>query len=188
MKSYSYVIVNLILLAIVATALAGSALAECREKGCMTHKSEFKEDGGAIHTFYYNKVFEIGTNWYIIFDYPSGKSDDTISFEFQSGLNKTHKYDSNKSTDSVSFSGSSFNKEEFDFPINITVTGPEGIDAEFTISIHINKPPADDMVYLWGGMTVFWLAIGTYTLYISNKFRDLSNKLGGYENDSRKKN
>tara|TARA_B100000700_G_C14904940_1_gene789249 strand:+ start:288 stop:857 length:570 start_codon:yes stop_codon:yes gene_type:complete len=188
MRLYSYVIVNLILSVIVIAILAAPASAECREKECMTHKSEFEEEGGLLHTFYYNKVFEIGTNWYIIFDYPSGKSSDTISFEFQSGLNKTHKYDSNKSTDSVSFSGSSFNREEFDFHINITVTGPEGIDGEFTILIHINKPPAEDMIYLWGGMTVFWVAIGAYTLYISNKFRDLSNKLGGYENGPRKKN
>ena len=61
-------------------------------------------------------------------------------------------------------------------------------DSGFILSIDVNKPPAEDMFYLWGGMTVFWLAIGAYTLYISNKFRDLSNKLGGYDNDSRKKN
>ena len=188
MRLYSYIIVNIILSTIIATILTGSASAECREKSCMTDDSEFKQESGTLHTFYYNKVFEIGTNWYLIFDYPSGKTNDTITFEFQTGLNKIHKYNSNKTTDSVSFSGSSFTEEKFDFPLFMNVTGPEGTDGEFILYIHINKPPAEDMVYLWGGMTVFWLAIGIYTLYISNKFRDLSNKLGGLDNDSRKKN
>ena len=33
------------------------------------------------------------------------------------------------------------------------------------------------MVYLWGGMTVFWIAIGAYTLFLSNKFRELNDKM-----------
>jgi len=180
-KLYSYLIILLI--------LAGSASADCREKDCMTDESKFQQQVSMTwHTFYYNKVFDIGTNWYIIFDYPSGKTNDSISFEFPTGLNKIHNYDSNKTTDSVSFSGSSFTEEKFDFPLFINVTGPEGTDGEFVIYIHINKPPADDMIYLWGGMTVFWVAIGAYTLYISNKFRDLSDKSGGYNNEPREKN
>ena len=33
------------------------------------------------------------------------------------------------------------------------------------------------MVYLWGGMSVFWFSIGAYVLYISNKLRELSKKV-----------
>ena len=33
------------------------------------------------------------------------------------------------------------------------------------------------MIYLWGGMTVFWIAIGSYTLFLSNRFRELDNKM-----------
>ena len=164
---------RLIVLILTTLLLSGSVFAECKGKECMTHESEFQQEGGTWHAFYYNKVFEIGTNWYLIFDYPSGKTNDTISFEFSTGLAKTLTYDSDKETDSVSFSGSSFTEEEFDFPLYINVTGPEGIDGEFIIYIHINKPPADDLFYLWGGMTVFLTSIGAYVLYISSKLTQL---------------
>ena len=167
---------RLVTLFLTILLFSGSSLAECRNRECMTHETEFKENGGTLHTFYYNKVFEIGTNWYLIFDYPSGKTNDTITFEFPTGLTKTHTYEPDKETDSISFSGSSFSKEEFDYPINITVTGPEGIDGEFTIYIHINKPPADDLFYLWGGMTVFWTSIGAYVIYMSAKLTRLRAK------------
>ena len=53
--------------------------AECREKGCMTNEFEFDSTG---HIFYYNAVFDIGTNWYIIFDYPESNNNDSIEFAF----------------------------------------------------------------------------------------------------------
>ena len=167
---------RLVVLILTILLFSGSSIADCREKGCMTHEAEFQEESGTLHTFYYNKIFEIGTNWYVIFDYPSGKTNDTITFDFPSGLTKTLTYDPEKQTDSISFSGSSFTKEEFDYPVNITITGPEGIDGEFTLYIHINKPASDDLFYLWGGMTVFWATIGAYVLYISSKFTKLRDK------------
>ena len=168
---------RLLVLILTILLFSGSSIADCREKDCMTHEAEFvQQEGGTSHTFYYNKVFEIGTNWYVIFDYPSGKTNDTITFEFPTGLTKIHTYDPEAETDSISFSGSSFTKEEFDYPVNITITGPEGIDGEFTLYIHINKPPSDDLFYLWGGMTVFWATIGAYVLYISSKFTKLRDK------------
>ena len=130
-----------------------------------------------MHTFYYNNVFNIGTNWYIIFDYPSGKNDDTISFEFSTSLSKVHVYDSDKETDSISFPGSSFTEETFNLKLYVNITGPEGSEGEFIINIHVNKPPADDLLYLWGGMTVFWVAIGSYVLFLSNKLKDLSKEM-----------
>jgi len=30
---------------------------------------------------------------------------------------------------------------------------------------------------LWGGMTVFWFAIGAYVLYLSSRFRELNKKM-----------
>lgn len=169
MKLYPYLLILLI--------LAGNASAECKEKECMSTEYKFQQDGGTWHTFYYNEVFNIGTNWYIIFDYPSGKSDDNISFEFSTGLSKVHVYDPDKETDSISFPGSSFTEEMFNLELYVNITGPEGSDGEFILSIHVNKPPADDMLYLWGGMTVFWVAIGFYVLYLSNKLNELNSKM-----------
>ena len=185
MKLYSHIIVNLILSVIAIAILAYPASAECRDKSCMTDEYTFQDNQEAKHTFYYNSVFNIGTNWYLIFDYPTDKDNGSISFEFGTGLSKLYSYDADQTSGSISFSGSSFTKEIFNLDLYVNFTESE---SSFILSIDVNKPPADDMFYLWGGMTVFWLAIGAYTLYISNKFRDLSNKLGGYDNDSRKKN
>nr|AIF13169.1 hypothetical protein [uncultured marine group II/III euryarchaeote KM3_60_A11] len=169
MKLYPYLLILLI--------LAGNASAECKEKECMTTEYKFQQDEGTWHTFYYNEVFNIGTNWYIIFDYPSGKNDDNISFEFATGLSKVHVYDPDKGTDSISFPGSSFTEEIFNLELYVNITGPDGSDGEFVLNIHVNKPPADDMLYLWGGMTVFWVAIGSYVLYLSNKLNELNSKV-----------
>ena len=166
--------------------LAGSASAECKQKECMTNEYNYQQDGGTWHTFYYNNVFHIGKNWYIIFDYPSGNND-TISFEFGTGLSKVHVYNPDKETDSISFSGSSFTEELFNLKLYVNITGPEGSDGNFILNIHVNKPPPADTLYLWGGMTVFWIAIGAYTLFLSNRLRELSNK-SGLEDGNREKN
>ena len=72
----------------------GSVSAECRNKSCMTNEFKFIEEGNSTgHIFYYDEVFNIGSNWYIIFDYPEGNTNTTISFEFDSGVTKIHSYD-----------------------------------------------------------------------------------------------
>ena len=152
--------------------LSGLVSAECREKGCMT--SEFKLDSTG-HVFYYNEVFDIGTNWYIIFDFPESNTNDSIEFSFVDGPSKIHTYNEAEVTDSVSFQGSSFSEEKFNLVLNVKING-NNTSNEFNLSIDINKPPADDLFYLWGGMTVFWTAIGAYVLYISSKFTKLRDK------------
>ena len=73
------------LLALFLTILlfSGSSLAECRNKDCMTAQFELETMG---HTFHYDEVFNIGTNWYIIFDYPENNTNKTITFEFYNGV------------------------------------------------------------------------------------------------------
>ena len=68
------------LLALFLTILlfSGSSLAECRNKDCMTAQFEFETMG---HTFHYDEVFNIGTNWYIIFDYPEQKNNLILSLQ-----------------------------------------------------------------------------------------------------------
>ena len=174
-------------LLLVILLLSSNVTAECREKECMAKEYKYQENDGSWHTFYYDNIFNIGTNWYIIFDYPFGKNDDTISFEFSTGLGKVHVYDPDKETDSVSFSGSSFTEETFNLELFVNITGSDEVEGAFVLEIHVNKPSAEDMIYLWGGMTVFWIAIGAYTLFLSNKFRELSNK-SGLEDGNREKN
>ena len=149
---------------------SGFASAECREKNCMTNEYEFSSNG---HIFYFNEVFNIGTNWYIIFDYPENNSNDSIQFNFMNGPSKVHTYDESKVTDSISFPGSSFSEEKFNLVLNIKINENDNTSSEFNLSIDVNKPPADDLFYLWGGMTVFWASIGAYVLYISSKLTQL---------------
>tara|TARA_B100001250_G_scaffold382607_1_gene375902 strand:+ start:180 stop:674 length:495 start_codon:yes stop_codon:yes gene_type:complete len=148
---------------------SGLVSAECREKSCMTNEFKFDSTG---HKFYYNEVFDIGTNWYIIFDYPENNNNNSIEFTFVDGPSKVYTYNEDEVTDSVSFSGSSFSDEKFNTVLNIKVNG-NNTNVEFNLSIDVNKPPADDLFYLWGGMTVFWFSIGAYVLYISTKFTQL---------------
>ena len=157
---------------LVILVLSGSVSAECREESCMTKETNFSKAG---HTFYYNEVFNIGTNWYIIFDYPSNNTNETITFDFGNGINKVHTYDNSKVTDSISFSGSSFSEEILNLVLSIKISN-DGLIDEFNLSIDINKPPAEDMFYLWGGMTVFWASIGAYVLYISSRLTQLRDK------------
>ena len=67
------------------------------------------------------------------------------------------------------------------FYINFTSTGDQGQEVlwSYELEIQINKPPADDLNFLWGGMPVFCSSIALYVLYISNKFRELSDKVKG---------
>ena len=154
--------------------IIGSVSAECRNKSCMTNEFIFvEEENSTGHVFYYDEVFNIGSNWYIIFDYPEANTNTTISFEFDSGVSKIHSYDNALVTDSISFSGSSFSEENLNMNLKIIIEGEEGMKNGFNLSIDINKPPADDLFYLWGGMTVFWLSIGAYVIYMSTKLTRL---------------
>ena len=100
---------------------------------------------------------------------------ETITFDFGNGINKVHAYDNSKVTDSISFSGSSFSEESLNLVLSIKISN-DGLIDEFNLSIDINKPPAEDMFYLWGGMTVFWASIGAYVLYISSRLTQLRDK------------
>ena len=188
MKLYSYLVVILL--------LASNTSAECRDIECMPDEYRAEFHSGSDWIFYYDSIFTIGSNWYIIFERDGGvQNPETITFSFVDGPNKKITgFDEAPKPDnsSISFSGSSFIKESFHnvFYINFTSTGDQGQEVlwSYELEIQINKPPADDLVYLWGGMTIFWLSIGLYVLYISNKFRELSDKIGVENNGVREKN
>tara|TARA_B100000029_G_scaffold284375_1_gene278113 strand:- start:167 stop:712 length:546 start_codon:yes stop_codon:yes gene_type:complete len=176
-------------LMLIILLLSNNVAAECREKECMLKEYKYQDNSETWHTFYYDNIFNIGTNWYIIFEYQnfSVQNGDTISFEFGTGLSKIHVYDTDKEIDSISFSGSSYTEEIFNLELYVNITGSEGTKGAFVLEIHVNKPFAEDMMYLWGGMTVFWIAIGAYTLFLSNRLRELSNR-SGLEDGNREKN
>jgi len=181
MKIHSFLLMILL--------VAGNVSAECREKSCMPNEYLHNDRMSSVY-FYYDSIFEIGTNWFIIFEYDSAFSKDNISFEFHNGPVKIiNLAGENSSEESVSFPGSSFTSEEFHKILYINFTDGNGQEREsFELEVHINKPPAEDMRYLWGGMTIFWISIGAYVLYLSSKYKELSNKLGLVEDGDREKN
>ena len=166
---------------------SGSSFAECRERDCMPNEREVTDadrlgpssSGG--FTIFYDNVFEIGNTWFIIFEYGTAHSGGTISFEFLSGPGKNTTLESFEEgivEDSASFSGSIFAEEipHEKIYINFTRSDRDSPSWSVELDIFVNKPPADDLFYLWGGMTVFWVAIGAYVLYISSKFTKLRDK------------
>jgi len=172
--------------------LLGSVSAECRDKDCMPDSYEFGNYGHV--NIYYNSVFEIGTNWFIIIELNQTEEYYDFNFEFDGGSSKeahledmSENPDSRQVNDSISFSGSIFSEEVFHKSLFVNITDEHGSLESFVLKIHINKPSAEDMIYLWGGMTIFWASIGAYVIYLSNKFRVLSDK-SGLEDGRREKN
>ena len=152
----------------------------CHEDNCFTDRSYINLNEGDLYV-YYNSLFTIGENWFIVFHVTSTDDDYDVDLSFEDGNSKSLVLpsDSSNYTDSVSFAGSSFTSEKFDFDLHLTITQSQGgeVVANSTFKIDINKPSDDDMFYLWGGMTVFWVAIGAYVLYLSNQFKELAKKV-----------
>ena len=172
---------------LVILLLSGNVAADCRDKECMPEETFVipAASGDAKWYLYYDSVFNIGTNWFVIIESEATKFQGNILFDF--GDNLTKSIDVNLGSGasieklkngSISFPSSTFSEEEFNRILYINFTDDNGnpIDS-FQLKIQINKPPADDMVYLWGGMTIFWIAVGTYTLFLSNKLRELKDKM-----------
>ena len=184
-----------LLFLLVVLFVVSNASAECRDKECMPNQYTAEWENATDWTFHYDTIFTIGDNWFIIFERIEGSSNpDSITFEFEKGPSKITDFDNNVTkvnSGSISFSGSSFIEESFHnvFYINFTRNGEDGeIFSSYELEIQINKPPAEDLVFLWGGMTVFWLSIGLYVLYISSKFHELSDEIGVENNEPREKN
>ena len=173
--------IGLILVLILLSATAfSSAEGYCHEDNCFTNRGYINLDGEHLHV-YYNSLFTIGKNWFVVFHVTGTNTDYDIGLSFEDGNSKslTIPGGSSNYTDSVSFPGSTFASEKFDFDLNLTITRSQDgeVVANSTFRIDINEPSDDDMLYLWGGMTVFWIAIGAYVLYLSNKVGELRNKV-----------
>lgn len=165
----------LILLSIIVLSHPSSAGSYCHQEECFTDKVELALFDEEVVNIYYNSLFEIGENWFIVIWFEnSTESSIEIVFDFGNDISKSLEIEEGSSnyTDSLSFSGSTFNSERFNKELNVSFNGNTII-----LKIDINKKPAEDMVYLWGGMSVFWFAIGIYVLYLSDKLRTLSRKV-----------
>ena len=172
-----------IVLLITVLFLSGSVSAECRDKECMpnerivTDADRYGPSSSGGFSIYYDNVFEIGTNWFVIFEYGS-QHNGLLEFNFGNGVTKnlTLFNEGGIIKDSVSFSGSTFDNEEPHKRLYVNFSTENGAGWSVELDIFVNKPPADDLFYLWAGMTVFWVSIGAYVLYISTKLGQLIDK------------
>ena len=171
------VLILVILLSLVPFSSAGQY---CHEDNCFTNRGYINLNEEDLYV-YYNSLFTIGENWFVVFHVTGTDNDYDVDLSFEDGNSKslTLPGGSSNYTDSVSFSGSTFASEKFDFNLHLTITQSQGgeVVANSTFKIDINEPSDDDMFYLWGGMTVFWVAIGAYVMYLSNRFRELNKKV-----------
>ena len=173
--------IRLILVLILLSMIPFSSADQyCHGDNCFTNKGHINLNEEVLH-IYYNSLFTIGENWFVVFHITSADIDYGIDLSFEGGnsASLTIPNGSSDYTDSVSFPGSTFVSEKFDFNLYLTITQSQDgkVVANSTFKIDINKPTEDDMIYLWGGMTVFWIAIGSYVLYLSIKFKELRNKV-----------
>ena len=107
-----------ILILVTFSLLLGSVSAECKDKDCMPDSYEFGNYGHV--NIYYNSVFEIGKNWFIIIELNQTDKYYDFNFEFEEGSSKgahledmSDNPDGRQVTDSISFSGSIFSEEVF---------------------------------------------------------------------------
>ena len=91
MRSYPYLVVILL--------LASNASAECRDKECMPNQYTAEWENVTDWIFYYDSVFTIGDNWFIIFEREGPSNPDTITFEFAKGPSKITDFDNNVTND-----------------------------------------------------------------------------------------
>ena len=173
--------IGLILICILFSFVPFTAAEQyCHDDNCFTNLDSINLNGEDLQ-IYYNSLFTIGENWFVVFHIINIEDDYNLELIFEDGNSKSLALPGGSSnyTDSVSFSGSTFMSEKFNFNLELRITQSQGgeIIANSNFKIDINKPSDDDMFYLWGGMTIFWVAIGSYTLYLSSKFRELSNKV-----------
>ena len=161
-----------------------SSASYCHQEECFNDKAEFVIVDQQIVNIYYNSLFEIGENWFIII-WLEGTIDNDINLLFDFGSENSKSLvigkGSSNYTDSLSFSGSTFNSEMFNAELNVSFSGQNNTGImksdSILLEIDINKKPAEDMFYLWGGMSVFWFAIGAYVLYLSTKVSALAKKV-----------
>ena len=87
-------LIGLVVIIVTILVLSSSASAGCREKECMPE--EFVTDvvagDGDGWYFYYDSVFSIGTNWFIIVESEGTSFEGYISFEFGNNLTKFYSY------------------------------------------------------------------------------------------------
>ena len=78
---------------------------------------------------------------------------------------------------SFSFPGATFHSEAFNVPLELRLLHDGNVVANMMVEIDVSVPPAEDLLWLWGGMTVFWLGIAGYAGWLHRRQAELRRQL-----------
>ena len=132
-------------------------------------------DGDASVAVSYDPVFRTGEAWFIDLEVENGDGY-TVEAEF-SGAEPRSKALPAAGGASFSFPGATFHGEAFNVPLELRLLRDGSVVANTTVEIDVSVPPAEDLLWLWGGMTVFWLGIAAYAGWLHRRQTALRRQL-----------
>ncbi|MAH16998.1 MAG: hypothetical protein CL960_00650 [Euryarchaeota archaeon] len=132
-------------------------------------------DGDASVAVSYDPVFRTGEAWFIDLVVENGDGY-TVEAEF-AGAEPRSKALPAAGEASFSFPGATFHGEAFNVPLELRLLRDGSTVASTTVEIDVSVPPAEDLLWLWGGMTVFWLGIAAYAGWLHRRQAELRRQL-----------
>ena len=132
-------------------------------------------DGDVSVAVSYDPIFRTGEAWFIDLVVENGDGY-TVEAEF-SGAELRSKALPVAGGASFSFPGATFHSEAFNVPLELRLLRDGSIVTNTTVEIDVSVPPAEDLLWLWGGMTVFWLGIAGYAGWLHRRQAELRRQL-----------
>ena len=123
----------------------------------------------------YDPVFRTGEAWFIDLVVENGDGY-MVEAAFSGAAPRSKALPANGET-SFSFPGATFHGEAFNVPLELRLLRDGSVVANTTVEIDVSVPPAEDLLWLWGGMTVFWLGIAAYAGWLHRRQAELRRQL-----------
>jgi CcmD family protein len=132
-------------------------------------------DGNASVTVGYDPVFHAGETWLIDLEVKGGDGY-AVKEEFANGGSRSKALPTDGSV-SFSFPGATFHDEAFNVPLELQLVHDGSVVDNMTVLIDVSVPPPSDLLWLWGGMTVLWLGIAGYAVWLHRRQAELRRQL-----------
>jgi|TARA_B100000959_G_scaffold72355_1_gene76756 CcmD family protein len=132
-------------------------------------------DGNASVTVGYDPVFHAGETWFIDLEVTGGDGY-AVKAEFANGESRSKALPTDGSV-SFSFPGATFHDEAFNVPLELQLVHDGSVVDNMTVLIDVSVPPPSDLLWLWGGMTVLWLGIAGYAVWLHRRQAELRRQL-----------
>mgnify|MGYP000055258393 FL=1 len=135
-------------------------------------------DGYASVTVDYDPVFHAGEAWFIDPEITGGNASGGYAVEAEfAGTEPRSKALPIDGSVSFSFPGATFHGEAFNVPLELQLVRDGSVVDNITVLIDVSVPPPSDLLWLWGGMTVLWLGIAGYAVWLHRRQAELRRQL-----------